>query len=147
MAGSERTPKTGQTIQGVGARLKALYEQIARHTANLCAQGCDSKSLTRCCSPTYCREATAKAKANGIILAPASDPIAPGVPYLGRAGCAVPPWLRPICSRYQCRRVLGIGAIPVGGEPIPEPKVPREWLDEYDRIRHEIEVIESRARK
>lgn len=128
-------------------RLIDLYAELGRFTWALCEkEGClaaPQRPASKCCSIIYCMVAEGIANQEGFVLAKSTNPVVPEIPYLDREkGCLIPPHLRPICTRYQCRR---INYIQFANAKDQRLLVPKEWMDEYDRIIHEINVLE-RAR-
>src|SRR5437762_72690 len=85
--------------------LPILYQQMANMTTLLCQSGslecadfCDRQY--RCCDKQYCGVAAAFAKEKyGIELQPAGNP---DLPFMGEEGCAIPPYLRPLCTLHVC---------------------------------------------
>lgn len=89
----------------MGDLLPILYQRIAGMTAFSCRGGgaeCAkfAGSKYRCCERQYCEMARKFAKEKyGIDL---QDTGNPDLPFMGEAGCAVAPHLRPVCSLHVC---------------------------------------------
>jgi hypothetical protein len=85
--------------------LPILYQKIADLTARSCCNGTGecAKFLGnkyRCCERQYCDLAARFARDKYGIELPATGN--PDLPFMGKAGCVVPPHLRPVCALHVC---------------------------------------------
>ncbi len=78
-------------------KLKEKYEEIAAFTRPKCLNECPEPG--GCCRPEYCYMAAARAKELG-----AAAPVQrhPALPFMGRGGCVLPAYLRPLCAVHVC---------------------------------------------
>lgn len=101
-----------------------LFRQMADHTSPRCGgPTCGRVGPDRCCSPIYCEEADRTAREKGIQL-PRQDH--PRLPFMGVAGCIVPPHLRPLCTLHDCV-INGVGE-----------DADVEWTERYFDLRDAI---------
>lgn len=78
-------------------QLQATYQEIADLTLPRCMEQCHEPG--GCCAPEYCDLAEARAREFGVEL-PLQENAA--LKYMGREGCVVPPYLRPLCAVHVC---------------------------------------------
>jgi len=86
-------------------KLKDMYQQIADLSKKQCESDCFKldNHIGSCCSVMYCEIAKKLAEENGVKLETTDNP---KLPFMGRDGCVVPPWLRPMCSIHICDKSL-----------------------------------------
>lgn len=102
-----------------------LFHQMADHTSPRCGgKSCGRVGEDRCCSRLYCDLAEEEALRRGIQLPRQPHP---RLPYMGVAGCVVPPHLRPLCTLHDC-------AINGDGFDADDPA----WTDRYFELREQI---------
>lgn len=89
----------------MGDQLPILYQRIAAMTAPSCQGGAGecakfAGNKYRCCERQYCEMARKFAKEKYSI--DLQETGSPDLPFMGEAGCVVPPHLRPVCSLHVC---------------------------------------------
>lgn len=104
--------------------LVAVFQELADHTRPKCGQ---CRSPYRCCTSEQCEMTREMAKIDfGVDLADAPD--AGHLPFLGKAGCVVPPHQRPLCAVHVCEQHLNDS----------------EWTDKYWELRETAEDLLQR---
>ena len=73
------------------------YAEIAELTRQACMTDCPQPGA--CCTPKGCAAAEARAAQLGLRLQAQRHP---RLKFMGRTGCVVPPYLRPLCAVQVC---------------------------------------------
>lgn len=117
--------------------LVQLYKEMYDMTSGICSAREDEcqkykDNPYRCCETRYCEQARQLARAEGIVLLDTG--VVPGLPFMGKSGCIVPPHLRPICTLHVCT-ISFAERSHVGDAP--------DGLRKYQELRRRIEQEEQ----
>ena len=113
----------------VDNQLVVLFQQMYELTNPECGK---CRVPLSCCDAMYCGCAQEYALEEwGVDLTPVRTDH-PTLPFMGPAGCSVPPYLRPLCTLHVCS-INDIGIKPGDSE----------WTSKYFKLREQIDELED----
>lgn len=128
-------------IDSVREELSTTYQAIVDLTGPVCSgtllEGqprCKPMSQNRCCDKWHCDLAANCIKERGLEV---PEPTGhPELPFMGKEGCILEPWLRPACSLHVC-------AIHSLGLFMESPEMTKQYFE----LREKINGLEWKYRK
>jgi hypothetical protein len=109
-----------------------LFEEMYQLTRPFCGE---CRVALSCCDALYCAQAEENLGEYGIVLEHTDHPT---LPFMGKDGCIVPPFARPLCTFHVC----DMNAF--GFLRTKDRKVDVQATDRYFEIRDKIEKITRR---